>query len=77
MTWPSLGYYLDPTKSILIMHMKNIDVGEPFVECHGFKVCTGVHYLSGYIGDEESKDDCTKKQMKKWEIDICALIKTA
>ena len=53
------------TKSILIVHPDNLKSGELFGTHHGFAVCTGPHYIGGYIGDDESKGGCLKKWMEK------------
>ena len=41
-----------------------------FGESHGFKVCTGARYLGGYIGDDESKQDCLRERTLIWEKNI-------
>ena len=46
------GYLPDPIKSIMIVHPKNIEAGELFGQCHGFKVCTAAHFIGGYISDD-------------------------
>ena len=71
------GYWLDPTKSITIMHPNNIKAGELSGQCHGSKVCTGALYLGGYIGDGKSKGDWLKKRTEKWESNVRALRKTS
>ena len=67
---PAWGYYPEPSKSILVAHPQNLKAGELFGRRHGFKVCTGVLYLGGYIRDDVSKGDWLKKGTKKWERDI-------
>ena len=74
---PERGYLPDPTKSILVVHPQNPELGEELRRHHRFKVCTGAHYLGGYIGDEKTKGDCLKYCKEKWERDICAFRKTA
>ena len=54
---PVHGYYLKPSKSLLILHPDNIKVRKEFGAHHGFKLCMGACYLGGYIGDDESKSD--------------------
>ena len=46
-------YYPEPSKSVLILHPNNTESGKRFGLRHGFKFCTGVHYLGGFIGDDE------------------------
>ena len=59
------GYYLGPTKIIMIVHPINLESGGLFGQCHGFKVCTGARYLGGYIQDDKSKVDWLKKHTEK------------
>ena len=54
---PGRGYHPEPSKSVLIVRLENVEAGKLFGRRHGFKVCTGAHYLGGYIGDDESKRD--------------------
>ena len=35
------GYYPEPSKSVVIVHLDNLAAGKYFGLCHGFKVCTG------------------------------------
>ena len=71
------GQYPNPTKIIMVVHPDNLEAGRLFGVSHGFKVCTGSHYIGGYIGDEESKRDWLKDRTDKWEINIRAVTKTA
>ena len=62
---PDQGYYPDPTKSVVIVHLKKIEVGELFCQCNGFKVCIGAHYLIGYTRENKPKGDWIKKLTEK------------
>ena len=62
---PRCGYYPKPYKSVMIMHPENIESGKRFGFCHGFKVCTGVIYLGGFIGNNESKRNWLKERKNK------------
>ena len=44
------GYYPGPPKRVLIVHPENLEPGKRFGLSHGFKVCTGTHYLGGLSG---------------------------
>ena len=48
---PGQGYHPEPSKSVLIVLRENIEARKVSIQRHGFKVCTGAHYLGGYIGD--------------------------
>ena len=49
------GYHPEPTKSLLIIRLDNLEAGKVFGTCHVFRVCMGARYLGGYIGDDEYK----------------------
>ena len=74
---PGCGYYTKPSKSVLIVHRENIKSGKDFGARHGFKVCTHVRYLGGYIGDNESKSDCLRECTLTWEKKINTISETA
>ena len=44
---------------------------------HRFKVCTGAHYLGGFIGDDKSKRDGLKERTHAWERKIHTARETA
>ena len=73
---PGRGYHLKQSKIILVVHPKNIKALKVFGGRHGFKLCMGVHYLRGYIGDGESKHDCQRERMLTWEKNIGTISKT-
>ena len=52
LTRQSLGcvYYPEPSKSVLIVHLENLESVKEFVARHRFNVCTVSLYLVGYIG---------------------------
>ena len=70
------GYYLKPTKSIIIVYPKNLKAWGPFGAIHGFRLCIDACFIGGYIGDNEYKFGWLKKQTDKWEINICEVAKT-
>ena len=45
------------SKSVLIVHMENLEARTEFGASHVFKVSTGARYLGSYIGGNESKID--------------------
>ena len=59
---PGRGYHTVPTKSVMTVRPDNPDSGKVFGVCHGFRVCMGVHYLGGYIGDDDSKSDWLRER---------------
>ena len=54
---PGRGYYPQPSKIVLIVHPDIIETGKHVCLRHGFKVCTGVCYLGGFIRDDDPKRD--------------------
>ena len=52
---PGRGYYPEPSKSVLIVHPKNIKDRKELGTSNGCKVCKSARYLGGYIRDNESK----------------------
>ena len=74
---PGHGYYPELSKSVLIVHPDNIEAGKLFGTCRGFKVCTGVRYLGGYIGDDKSKRNWLIDRALIWEKRIGMISKTA
>ena len=64
---PSYGHYLEPSKSVLIVHPDHIEAGKQFVLRHGFKICTVIHYIGGFIVYVNSKWDCLQDLMETWE----------
>ena len=67
---PGLGYYLKPSKSVLIVRLENLEAVKVFGARHGFKVRTGARYLGGYIGDDDSISDWLREHTVTWENNI-------
>ena len=57
---PGCKYYPKPPKIVLIVHPDNPAAGKEFGDRHGFKVCTSVLCLGGFIGDDKSKHEWLK-----------------
>ena len=74
---PTQGYYPKPTKSIIIVHPRNIKAGGIFGRFYGFNVCMGARYIGDYIKDDEYKVNCLKNRMEKWERNIHAITEIA
>ena len=64
---PGRGYYPKPSKSVLIVNLYNLEYGKQFGLSCGFNMCTGMCYLGGFIGGDESKRDWLKLCMPTWE----------
>ena len=70
-------YHLEISKRVLVVHPDNIEDGNVFGTCHGFKVCTGVRCLGSYIEDDESKPDWLRERTLLWEKNISTISETA
>ena len=55
------------------MHPENLEAGREFGTRHGFEVCTGTHYLGGYIGGDKSKRDWLREHTLTWEENISTI----
>ena len=58
------------------MHPETVKFGKLFGSLYGFKVCTAVHYIGGYIRYNESKCDKLKYCTERWKRNICTVSKT-
>ena len=54
------GYYPEPTKTVLILHLDKPAAGKEFGLHNGFRVFTSALYLGGFIGYDESKCEWIK-----------------
>ena len=70
-------YHPDPSKSVLIVRLENLETGKVLGTCHGFRVCTGTRYIGGYIGDDESKSDWLREHTLIREKNINTINETA
>ena len=52
---PPRGYFLEPTKSILVVAPRNVPRSEYFFRGMGVKIVTGSRYLGGFVGDGASE----------------------
>ena len=61
----------------MIVRPENIEAGEVFGECHGSRVCTGAHFIGGYIRDDKSKRNWLRESTLTWEKNINTISETA
>ena len=64
---PAQGYYLEPTKSILVVAPGNVAREEEQFWGLGIRVVTGHRYLGGYIGDREAERSWLKENIQGWK----------
>ena len=70
-------YFPEPSKSVLIVRPENLKAGKVFRDRHIFKVCTGAHYLGGYIGYDDSKHNWLRERTLTWDKNINTISKIA
>ena len=59
---PARGYYLEPTKSILVLAPGNVSQAEEHFRGLGIRVVTGHRYLGGYIGYRATPADALRSE---------------
>jgi hypothetical protein len=62
--WPAIGYYPEPTKSILIVRKHNLK--EARLRFPAFRVKPGNCYLGGFIGEDEALNEWLGEKTKFW-----------
>ena len=63
---PPRGYFLDPTKSILIVSPQNVLRAEALFWRYGLQVVMGSRYLGGFIGTETAQDRWMEEKVVGW-----------
>jgi hypothetical protein len=63
---PDFGYFLELTKSIIIVHEHNLKVVRTAFADLKFKVNTGNQYLGGFIGEEDALRSWLKEKTTLW-----------
>ncbi len=63
---PAYGYYLQPAKSILVVHPSFVVEADRMFSDLGIRVVTGGRFLGGFIGDDKSVDDYVRKKIDGW-----------
>ena len=49
---PPQGYFLNPTKSILVVSPRNVPRSEDLLQGYGLQIVTGSRYLGGFMDTE-------------------------
>ena len=63
---PARGYYLEPTKSVLVVAPGNLSQAEEHFRGLGIRVVTGHRYLGGYIRDREVEGSWLEAKIIGW-----------
>ena len=70
---PPRSYFLDPTKSILVVFPWNVSWVEAFFHGYGFQIVTGSHYLWGFVGTRAEKDCWLGEKAEGWGDSVATL----
>ena len=74
---PPQGYFLEPTKSILVVATRNVARAEEFFRGIGMKIVTGSWYLGVFVGDRAAKDSCLTEKIQGWAESLKTLLGVA
>ena len=61
---PPRGYYPDPTKSILVLDLRNVARVEDFFRRMGLPVFMVIWYLGGFISDGAAEKICLDRKIE-------------
>ena len=64
------GYYPEPKKSFLIVHLDHVDEAKRCFEQSALKIVTGKRYLGGFVGDETTTKKFVYKKNQNWQAKI-------
>ena len=74
---PARGYFLEPTKSILIVRPSQVASAITQFADVGLTIVTGHRYLGGYLGEPEDERRYIEQKVEAWEEGVEALSKIA
>ena len=63
---PARGYFLDPTKSILVVAERNVPRAKEYFRGMGVQFITGSRHLGGFIGEQEAEDQWIQSKVEGW-----------
>ena len=61
-----LGYFLEPTKSLLVVSPQNFLRAEAFFRGYGLHIVTGRRYIGGFVGTNLAQDSCLGGNVEVW-----------
>ena len=64
---PAQGYYLEPTKIILVVAPGKVVRAEEHFRGLGIRVVTGHRYLGGFLGDMAAEREWVEKKVQGWK----------
>ena len=74
---PEFGYYPEPQKTYLVVDPGDEAEANMLFGDLGVKVVTGLRFLGGFIGDQESTDDFVEQKVQMWVRCVEKLTKAA
>lgn len=72
---PEFGYYLEPTKSILLVQPADVQRAAEIFSDLKVEIQTGARYLGGYLGTKEKKLEWVRERVEEWTTGVKALAK--
>ena len=63
---PARGYYLEPTKSILVVAKGNVPRAKEYFRGMGIQVVTGRIYLGGFVGERAMEVRWIQQKVEGW-----------
>ena len=70
---PSQGYYLEPTKSILVVAPGNVARAEEYFREIGIRVVTGHRYLGGFLDNAAAEREWLEEKVQGWKEPVAIL----
>ena len=67
---PAFGYFPQPSKCFVVVAPSFVDQAKNIFGCLGVQVVTGHHFLGGYIGDMELRQDFVLQKVHQWSCHI-------
>ena len=63
---PTRGYFLEPTKSILVVAPRNASKAEGFFRGMGVNIVTGSQYFGVFVGDKAVEESWLDEKVQEW-----------
>ena len=74
---PNFGYYLEPSKSILVVPQHNLEAAQATFADMNFKITTGSRYLGGFIGEDSALREWIQGKTETWAEAVTELASNA
>ena len=76
---PSMGYFPEPSKSILIVRSDSLQHAQSFLQSRNlsFKLKTGDQFLGGFVGEPSTRNQWLKSNISDWVYGVQELAQVA